>query len=101
MFLLFILSYKAAHFTLLRHHQPFPPDQYAVIVRAGTMKQTKLIGARARKNWTLEQAAERIGCTPNTLNRWELGKFSPSAFYRARLSEVYGVPWEVLDLGSD
>jgi len=65
------------------------------------MKQTKLIGARARKNWTLEQAAERIGCTPNTLNRWELGKFSPSAFYRARLSEVYGVPWEVLDLGSD
>src|SRR5690242_15950 len=55
------------------------------------MKRTKLVAARARKSWTLEQAAERIGCAPNTLSRWELGSMVPSSYNRARLCEVYGM----------
>jgi transcriptional regulator with XRE-family HTH domain len=61
-------------------------------------KRTKLVEARARNNWNLEQAAERIGCAPNTLDRWELGTMKPAAYYRARLCEVYGITTEELGL---
>lgn len=62
------------------------------------MKRAKLIRARARRNWTLAQAAELLGCTPNTLNRWELGKINPGAFSRERLCDVYGASLEDLGL---
>ncbi len=54
-------------------------------------KRLKLVEARARKDWTLQEAAEWIGCAPNTLNRWELGTMNPSAYYRTRLSTAYGM----------
>jgi len=62
------------------------------------MKRTKLVAARAHKSWTLEQAAERIGCAPNTLSRWELGVMTPSSFNRARLCAIYGMTTEELGL---
>ncbi len=62
------------------------------------MKRTKLVAARARKYWTLEQAAERIGCAPNTLSRWELGVMVPSSYNRARLCAVYDMTTEELGL---
>ncbi len=52
-------------------------------------KRLKLIEARARKDWTLHEAAQWVGCAPNTLNRWELGIMNPSAYYRTRLSAAY------------
>lgn len=64
-------------------------------------RRTKLVEARARKHWTLEQAAEHIGCTPNTLDRWELGVMKPSAFNQARLGEVYGMTAEELGFEDD
>ncbi len=62
------------------------------------MKRTQLVAARAHKSWTLEGAAERIGCTPNTLSRWELGVMTPSSYNRARLCAVYGMTAEELGL---
>jgi len=62
------------------------------------MKRVKLVAARAEKCWTLEQAAEHIGCAANTLSRWELGVMTPSAYYRARLCAVYDKPAEALGL---
>jgi transcriptional regulator with XRE-family HTH domain len=52
-------------------------------------KRLKLVEARARKDWTLHEAAQWIGCAPNTLNRWELGTMNPSAYYRTRLCTAY------------
>jgi transcriptional regulator with XRE-family HTH domain len=62
------------------------------------MKRTKLTAGRAEKCWTLEKAAELIGCAPNTLSRWELGVMTPSAYYRAQLCAVYGKTVEALGL---
>jgi transcriptional regulator with XRE-family HTH domain len=61
-------------------------------------KRLKLVEARARKDWTLQEAAGWIGCAPNTLNRWELGTMNPSAYYRTRLSAAYGMTKEELGL---
>ena len=55
------------------------------------MQRTKLVAARARKCWTLEQAAERIGCAPNTLSRWELGNMTPSFYNKERLCAAYSM----------
>ena len=65
------------------------------------MKRTKLVAARARKGWTLEEASEHIGCAPNTLSRWELGLMAPSSYNKARLSAVYGTTTEELGLEED
>ncbi len=62
------------------------------------MRRTKLVAARARKGWTLEVAAEQVGCAPNTLSRWELGTMTPSAYNKARLRAVYGMTDEELGL---
>jgi tetratricopeptide (TPR) repeat protein len=61
------------------------------------MKRVKLVAARAEKHWTLIEAAERIGCAPNTLSRWELGTLTPSSYNRARFCAVYGK--EATELG--
>lgn len=61
-------------------------------------KRLKLVEARARKDWTLQEAAGWIGCAPNTLNCWELGTMNPSAYYRLRLSAAYEMTKEELGL---
>ncbi|HLZ62216.1 MAG TPA: helix-turn-helix transcriptional regulator [Ktedonosporobacter sp.] len=61
-------------------------------------KRAKLVAVRAHKGWTLEQAAEHIGCAPNTLSRWELGIMNPSAYYRMRLCSVYETSADALGL---
>src|ERR1017187_7621692 len=62
------------------------------------MKRTKLVAARARKGWTLETAAEQIGCAPNTLSRWELGSITPSFYNKERIRAAYGITMEQLGL---
>src|SRR5579859_7923024 len=65
------------------------------------MKREKLVQARVDKEWTIEQAAEQIGCAVNTLSRWELGKMKPSAHNIARLCKAYGKEATQLDLVED
>lgn len=60
-------------------------------------KKNRLFEERTLRNWTLGQAAEHIGCSVNSLNRWEHGSVI-SAFYRAKLCEVYEASPETLGL---
>src|SRR6266581_9019713 len=62
------------------------------------MERSKLAMARMRMHWTLSQAAERISCDANTLNRWELGKTTPRGYNVQRLCEVYNATPAELDL---
>lgn len=64
-------------------------------------KRSRLIAARGCKGWSLENAAEHIGVSVNTLNKWELGKAAPYAYNVAKLCEVYGSSTEELGLEID
>jgi len=60
------------------------------------MKRERLVAARVRKHWTLEQAAERIGVNANTLYKWEAGKATPRFYNIQKLCEVYEASaWEL------
>ena len=67
--------------------------------RGVVMKRLQLTTARARRHWTLEEAAERLLVDVNTLSRWELGKATPRSYNVAKLCEVYGATAADLDLG--
>jgi DNA-binding XRE family transcriptional regulator len=43
---------------------------------------------RNMRGWTQEQLAERIGVSFMTVNRWENGKFSPSAPFAIKLAKL-------------
>ena len=63
------------------------------------MERTKLIAARLRRHWTLEQAAEHLQVGVNTVIRWEKGQRRPFAYNVQKICEVYqAAAWE-LDLG--
>jgi transcriptional regulator with XRE-family HTH domain len=55
------------------------------------MERKNLLAARMKKHWTLEEAAEQLDVTVNTLNRWEKGKATPHPYNIGKLCEVYGV----------
>ena len=61
------------------------------------MERTQLRGARVRRGWNLEKAAEHIGVGRNTLWRWEFGLADPYPYNVHRLCKVYGV--SAADLG--
>ena len=54
---------------------------------------------RARKVTLLtqEEAAERLGISPETLKRYEGGRLTPPDEAVARMCSVYGVPWLALE----
>jgi transcriptional regulator with XRE-family HTH domain/tetratricopeptide (TPR) repeat protein len=62
------------------------------------MERRQLRGARVRRGWTLEKAAEHLGVGRNTLWRWEFGLADPYAYNIHRLCTVYGVSAADLDL---
>lgn len=60
------------------------------------MEPTKLAAVRARRRWTLEQAAEHLCVDVNTLHKWEKGKATPRAYNVQKLCEVYELSaWEL------
>ena len=54
---------------------------------------------RGRKTTLLtqEEAAERLGISPETLKRYETGRLTPPDETVARMCEVYGVSWLALE----
>lgn len=58
----------------------------------------KLKAARAKKHWTLEQAAEAIGVSKGGLYNWEKGKTKPFAYNVQLLCDAYGMTAEQLGL---
>lgn len=55
------------------------------------MERASLRIARARRGWTLEQAAEHIGVGRNTLCRWEQGQAVPYPYNIHRICKAYGM----------
>lgn len=58
-----------------------------------------LIEARAGKGWNLKQAARRIGCSEQSLQKWEEGLRIPSICSLALIRETYGLPLEIMVVG--
>ena len=64
---------------------------------AGTIHPEALKAARKRRGMSQEQLAETIGCTKDTVSRWERGKSCRvRAHLRKPLCEALGVRWEKL-----
>ena len=53
------------------------------------MRRANLIAERARKGWTIAEAAERVGVSKNTYAAWELGHSAIRSDNLPRLSEVF------------
>lgn len=56
----------------------------------------KLRALRAEKDWTVREAAEKIGTTVDNLSRIERGIRHPRARTLRKFAETYGVPLESL-----
>ena len=56
----------------------------------------KLRALRAEKDWTVRQAAEKIGTTVDNLSHIERGIRHPRARTLKKFAETYGVPLESL-----
>jgi transcriptional regulator with XRE-family HTH domain len=55
------------------------------------MQRMVLREARELKGWTLEEAAEYVGVTRNTVWRWEQGISTPYTYHTDRLCRAYGL----------
>ncbi len=51
---------------------------------------------RLRKGWSQENLAEKLAVSKVTIHRWECGETRPVPFYRRRLCEILGVPFNKL-----
>jgi len=51
---------------------------------------------RLRKGWSQEDLAEKLGVSKVTIHRWECSQTRPVPFYRHRLCEILGVPFNRL-----
>src|SRR5256885_347157 len=60
------------------------------------MERAKLIAARGRKYWTLEEAASRLDVCAATIYKWEQGRATPRPRHIRALCKLYGVAaWEL------
>lgn len=53
---------------------------------------------RTQRGWSQKNLAEKVGCDPQTIARWEKGESAPTPYYRTRLAEVLGTNMERLKL---
>lgn len=49
---------------------------------------------RAKKDWTQEELAHRVGVTRKTINTVENGKFIPSAYLALKIAQAFEAPFE-------
>lgn len=63
-----------------------------------TFPNDRLKSARYQMGWTQAELAEKVGTTFETVSRWERGIKAPSAYFRRKLSEVFGKTAEELGL---
>ena len=81
-------------------HKTAPSDIPAVSQMSDTPQGTYLLSLRLQKEWTLDQAAERIGIDTDTLSGLESGRQKLTAALLQKCAEAYGVPVEAVT-GSD
>ena len=59
------------------------------------MKNTLKV-ERAKKNWTQEDLAGKIGISRQSVNSIETGKFTPSTILALKMAKVFGTTVEVV-----
>src|SRR5579885_850161 len=69
--------------------------------RGNCMEQSQLAQARKKKQWTLKQAAQAVGVTINTFNRWELGEQRPYRHNLDQLCKVFNLSLEELGFADE
>ena len=60
-----------------------------------TMRNTIKV-ERAKKNWTQEYLADKIGVSRQSINSIETGKFIPSTVLALKMAKVFGTPVELI-----
>jgi tetratricopeptide (TPR) repeat protein/transcriptional regulator with XRE-family HTH domain len=60
----------------------------------------RLTEARTERNWSQQEVADRIGTTHLNVSRWERGLTKPGAYFRNKLSSLFGKSEHELDLDS-
>lgn len=65
------------------------------------MEKSQLAQARKKKHWTLKQAANTVGVSINTFNRWELGEQRPYRHNLDQLCKIFNASLEELGFGSE
>jgi transcriptional regulator with XRE-family HTH domain len=55
---------------------------------------------REERHWSQFALAVKVGVRPETVSRWELGKLQPQGRNLLRLSDIFAVPVEEIDLSS-
>ena len=51
---------------------------------------------RAKKNWTQEDLADKIGVSRQSINSIETGKFIPSTILALKMAKVFGTTVEIV-----
>lgn len=51
---------------------------------------------RAKKNWTQEDLADKIGVSRQSINSIETGKFIPSTVLALKMAKVFGTTVELI-----
>lgn len=51
---------------------------------------------RKLRGLSVEELAERIGCTPGAIRHWETGRYSPRQHHQVAIAKALDVPWGVL-----
>ena len=60
------------------------------------MEQYTLKELRARKNWTQEETANRIGISTQTYNAWEADFGKVKIAHASKLAKLFGVKLDVI-----
>jgi len=61
-------------------------------------KNERLRNVRIGRNWRQQDVADKLGVALVTIQRWERGFQQPSAYYRAKLSALFGLSAQELGL---
>lgn len=65
------------------------------------MEKSQLAQARKKNHWTLKEAANAVGVSINTFNRWELGEQRPYQHNLDQLCKVFHASLEELGFGME
>ncbi len=89
----------ALHKTLPRYKLQSERDESkAVELVKEKVLYTSLKQERRSRGWSQADVAEKIGCDPKTVSRWERGLVLPSLYLSQKLSELFQKSAEELKL---
>ena len=63
--------------------------------------QISMEAARVNAHLTVDEAAEKLGVTRQTLRKWETGNTCPRIDYVRKMADVYEIPLDNIFLGDN